>query len=80
MTTGKFSANRSTKATLTLTKPGHIKSSANDLSLPIFEIMIAHQRPLAAEGGAYAVGASPISFHGILKAVDNAAYPAWIPA
>ena len=42
--TGLISANRSTKATLKLTIPGSVfKSSAKDLSYPIFEIVIHGQ-------------------------------------
>ena len=56
-----------------------IKSSANDLSLPIFEITIDPQEPFTAVESSYVIRKTYL-YPCILEAVRNIAYPAWIPA
>ena len=56
-----------------------IKSSANDLSLPIFEITIDPQEPFTAVESSYVIRKTYF-YPCILEAVRNIAYPAWIPA
>ena len=55
------------------------KSSANDLSLPIFEITIDPQEPFTAVESSYVIRKTYL-YPCILEAVRNIAYPAWIPA
>ena len=55
-----------------------IKSSTQDLSLPLDEIIIY---PMAFSGdrGWYALEPKLICWHVAMRAVGNTAYPAWIP-